>query len=262
MGTRQRGRAAGTSASPGRNQKSRRKSRSAIARTIGRGTPRVKTGREAAGAALPPPRHVVVLPPFHGRTSPRAPRRPDVETIAPDGCKRRARIFAGLGVPAATPPGRRLLVRANLRGHDSHGVIRIPQYVGSIRKGRRIRVRTCRSSRNADHGDCRRRSWPGQVVARRAAEVGSTRRRGSARGRRIDGRTTSAGWRTTRSWRPARIRRARLDQRPTAHSVVPYGGLAAASPPTRSQSRFPGRTVTSPSRSTWPPASSPREKSA
>ncbi len=46
------------------------------------------------------------------------------------------RIFAALGTPEddarwiAT-----LLVRANLRGHDSHGVIRIPQYVGSVRKG-------------------------------------------------------------------------------------------------------------------------------
>jgi uncharacterized oxidoreductase len=28
-----------------------------------------------------------------------------------------------------------LLVRANLRGHDSHGVIRIPQYIASWRKG-------------------------------------------------------------------------------------------------------------------------------
>lgn len=29
----------------------------------------------------------------------------------------------------------KLLVRANLRGHDSHGVIRIPQYIASWRKG-------------------------------------------------------------------------------------------------------------------------------
>jgi uncharacterized oxidoreductase len=28
-----------------------------------------------------------------------------------------------------------LLVRANLRGHDSHGAIRIPQYAGAIRTG-------------------------------------------------------------------------------------------------------------------------------
>ena len=28
-----------------------------------------------------------------------------------------------------------LLVRANLRGHDSHGVIRVPGYVAAIEKG-------------------------------------------------------------------------------------------------------------------------------
>ncbi|HKZ05587.1 MAG TPA: Ldh family oxidoreductase [Methylomirabilota bacterium] len=46
------------------------------------------------------------------------------------------RIFTALGTPetdarlVAT-----LLVRANLRGHDSHGAIRIPQYAGAIRTG-------------------------------------------------------------------------------------------------------------------------------
>lgn len=45
-------------------------------------------------------------------------------------------IFQAIRVP---PPGAawmaQLLVRANLRGHDSHGVIRIPQYIASWRKG-------------------------------------------------------------------------------------------------------------------------------
>src|SRR3989304_1380811 len=45
-------------------------------------------------------------------------------------------IFQAIQVP---PPGAagmaELLVRANLRGHDSHGVIRIPQYIASWRKG-------------------------------------------------------------------------------------------------------------------------------
>lgn len=45
-------------------------------------------------------------------------------------------IFRAIGVP---PEGSawmgKLLVRANLRGHDSHGVIRIPQYIASWRKG-------------------------------------------------------------------------------------------------------------------------------
>ncbi len=46
------------------------------------------------------------------------------------------RIFAALGAPEADARWiATLLVRANLRGHDSHGVIRIPQYAGAVRKG-------------------------------------------------------------------------------------------------------------------------------
>ena len=45
-------------------------------------------------------------------------------------------IFQAIQV---SPPGAawmaELLVRANLRGHDSHGVIRIPQYIASWKKG-------------------------------------------------------------------------------------------------------------------------------
>ncbi len=45
-------------------------------------------------------------------------------------------IFAAVGVPAEGAAWMaQLLVRANLRGHDSHGVIRIPQYVASWKKG-------------------------------------------------------------------------------------------------------------------------------
>ena len=47
-----------------------------------------------------------------------------------------ADIFRAIGVPAdgATWMGT-LLVRANLRGHDSHGMIRVPQYVAAWKKG-------------------------------------------------------------------------------------------------------------------------------
>ncbi len=46
------------------------------------------------------------------------------------------RIFTALGAPEADARGvADLLVRANLRGHDSHGAIRIPQYAGAIRTG-------------------------------------------------------------------------------------------------------------------------------
>jgi uncharacterized oxidoreductase len=45
-------------------------------------------------------------------------------------------IFEKIGVPPAGAAWMaRLLVRANLRGHDSHGVIRIPQYIASWKKG-------------------------------------------------------------------------------------------------------------------------------
>src|SRR2546427_10114597 len=46
------------------------------------------------------------------------------------------RIFEALGTPAGDAAWiATLLVRANLRGHDSHGVIRIPQYAEAVRKG-------------------------------------------------------------------------------------------------------------------------------
>lgn len=45
-------------------------------------------------------------------------------------------IFAAYGTPAADAAWvATLLVRANLRGHDSHGVIRIPQYVRALKAG-------------------------------------------------------------------------------------------------------------------------------
>ena len=45
-------------------------------------------------------------------------------------------IFVRLGAPARDAAWiARLLVRANLRGHDSHGVIRIPQYADAVKAG-------------------------------------------------------------------------------------------------------------------------------
>jgi uncharacterized oxidoreductase len=45
-------------------------------------------------------------------------------------------IFQAIRVPPAGAEWiAQLLVRANLRGHDSHGVIRIPQYIASWRRG-------------------------------------------------------------------------------------------------------------------------------
>src|SRR5260370_27512807 len=46
------------------------------------------------------------------------------------------RIFERLGAPAVDAAWiARLLVRANLRGHDSHGVIRIPPYAQAVKTG-------------------------------------------------------------------------------------------------------------------------------
>lgn len=58
-------------------------------------------------------------------------------TLRPEPLEQLARdVFQGIGVPPAGAAWMAtLLVRANLRGHDSHGVIRVPQYVASWKKG-------------------------------------------------------------------------------------------------------------------------------
>ncbi|HTG10214.1 MAG TPA: Ldh family oxidoreductase [Candidatus Eisenbacteria bacterium] len=57
-------------------------------------------------------------------------------TIAPARLEAKAtRIFTAMGAPDPDAAWiAALLVRANLRGHDSHGVIRIPQYWESVKK--------------------------------------------------------------------------------------------------------------------------------
>jgi len=83
------------------------------------------------------------------------------------------RIFTALGTPDGDARWiATLLVRANLRGHDSHGVIRIPQYVGSVRKGETnprpaMQVLLDTPTTAVVDGDL----GFGQVVARRATEV-------------------------------------------------------------------------------------------
>jgi uncharacterized oxidoreductase len=58
-------------------------------------------------------------------------------TLEATALERLARdIFAARGVPADDAAWiASLLVRANLRGHDSHGVIRVPQYVAALQRG-------------------------------------------------------------------------------------------------------------------------------
>ena len=151
-------------------------------------------------------------------------------TIAPDRLEALAtRIFAALGVPEGDARWvATLLVRANLRGHDSHGVIRIPQYVGSIRKGetnprpamKLLRDTTTTAVVDGDLG-------LGQVAARRATEVALEKasRQGLAgvgvhRSNHIGRLADYAEMAAERGfvglvWTNA----------PTAVSVVPYGGI-------------------------------------
>lgn len=92
-----------------------------------------------------------------------------------------ARIFAARGVPDADARWiATLLVRANLRGHDSHGVIRIPQYVASMEKGTttptpKIRVVTETPTTAMIDGD----QGFGQVVARHGMELAIAKARAS-----------------------------------------------------------------------------------
>jgi uncharacterized oxidoreductase len=60
-----------------------------------------------------------------------------VPSIDPAGLEAKAtRIFAAMGTPEGDAAWiATLLVRANLRGHDSHGVIRIPQYWQAVKTG-------------------------------------------------------------------------------------------------------------------------------
>ena len=140
------------------------------------------------------------------------------------------RIFAALGVPESDAVWvGRLLVRANLRGHDSHGVIRIPQYVGSIRKGETnprpaLRVLAETPTTAVVDGDL----GLGQVVARRATEIALDKAArlglaavGTRRSNHIGRLADYAEMAAERGfvglvWVNA----------PTAHSVVPFGGLA------------------------------------
>jgi uncharacterized oxidoreductase len=60
-----------------------------------------------------------------------------VPTIDPQRLETKAsRMFVAMGAPEGDAAWiAQLLVRANLRGHDSHGVIRVPQYWESVKKG-------------------------------------------------------------------------------------------------------------------------------
>jgi uncharacterized oxidoreductase len=102
-------------------------------------------------------------------------------TVEPAVLERLTRdLFAARGVPEDDAAWiAALLVRANLRGHDSHGVIRIPQYVEAMKAGElnprpqvRVEAETATIARiDGDRGF-------GQVVGRRAMLLAIDKARG------------------------------------------------------------------------------------
>jgi hydroxycarboxylate dehydrogenase B len=88
-------------------------------------------------------------------------------------------IFTAHGVPSEDAAFiATMLVRANLRGHDSHGVIRVPQYVAAIRRGTlnprpKLRVVVDTPTIAVLEGD----GGFGQVVARRGIALAIERTR-------------------------------------------------------------------------------------
>ena len=88
-------------------------------------------------------------------------------------------IFVARGVPADDAAWiATMLVRANLRGHDSHGVIRIPQYVTALVRGTlnpkpQMRLVVDTPTVAILDGD----GGFGQVVARRGTELAIERTR-------------------------------------------------------------------------------------
>ena len=92
---------------------------------------------------------------------------------APELCRRVSDVFCAADCPPAV--SRRVaesLLEANLTGHDSHGVIRVPYYVQSVQSGRvqpHSEVRVVRETATTAVLDCGHNF--GQVGAARGVEV-------------------------------------------------------------------------------------------
>ena len=117
-------------------------------------------------------------------------------TIDPGRLEAKAtRIFTAMGAPADDAAWiAALLVRANLRGHDSHGVIRVPQYWESVKKGQvdpkspvTVVEETPTLARLDGGGGF------GQVVARRAMEMAIAKAKGGGLSGASMSRTSHVG---------------------------------------------------------------------
>jgi len=139
-------------------------------------------------------------------------------------------IFVALGTPEEDARWiATLLVRSNLRGHDSHGVIRIPQYAAAVKRGDTnpkptIRVVSETPTTALVDGDL----GFGQVVARRAIEIAVAKAR-------AQGLSAVGCFRTNHIGRLADYAELAAAQgfiamlwvnSPTRQSVVPLGGIA------------------------------------
>jgi len=151
----------------------------------------------AQGAA---PRHVHLPPARKQRKAPMTPGScgmvSDMPTIDATRLESTAtRIFEKLGAPTGDAAWiAHLLVLANLRGHDSHGVIRIPQYAQAVKTGGidpkspvTVVAETPVTAR-LDGG----RGF-GQVVARRGIELCITKAKASGLAAVALSRTTHVG---------------------------------------------------------------------
>ena len=178
-------------------------------------------------------------------------------------------IFAARGVPARRRgvDRRRMLVRANLRGHDSHGVIRVPQYVG-VAQERATLNPTPQMQLVVDtptiailDGD----GGFGQVVARRGIALAIERARAhglaavALRGANHVGRLADyAEMAAARGARSACCGSTRAAASTWRRGAVPR----AASAPTRTRSRSRAPTARWRCRTTSPPACGPRASCA
>jgi len=139
-------------------------------------------------------------------------------------------VFAGHGVPAGDAAWvATLLVRANLRGHDSHGVIRVPHYVRALRAGEvnptpEITVERETPTTAAVDGDL----GFGQVVARRGVAVAIDKARAQGLAAVTLRRTNHVG--RLADWAETAAREGLVGMlwvnAPMALNVAPWGGAA------------------------------------
>jgi uncharacterized oxidoreductase len=144
--------------------------------------------------------------------------------------ERCARLFAAMGAPEHDAAWiAALLVRANLRGHDSHGVIRVPQYHKGVKAGTvdpkspiTVVVETAVTAR-IDGG----RGF-GQVVARRGMELCIAKARTSGLAAVTLARTTHVGRLADYSEMAAKADLVSLLWVNAVHGlhVAPWGGAA------------------------------------